>query len=161
MTGTHLDLRRFDAAPEAERAEMLAHLRACGACRSRWLRDDPARIFALLAEVPVPPSVLSAVSRGVASAIDRPRVRAEAVAPIRFPGVAAWAASLLLCLATGWLVVGAPSRPVRIAQAPAARAAVETHADVELLSSPGEGRVVDLTVGDTQVVMIFDSRLEL
>jgi len=39
--------------------------------------------------------------------------------------------------------------------------AAPAHADVELLSSPGEGRVVDLTVGDTQVVMIFDPRLEL
>lgn len=142
--------------PTASREEILRHVRACGACRAKWLDGDPTRIFSLLASAPVPPSVLQGVSRQVAASIDRPVRKSGAVAPIAFPGLAAAAAALILAVATGWLVL-APSSPSR----PVARQAAPAHADVEVLSSPGEGRVVDLTVGDTQVVMIFDPRLEL
>jgi hypothetical protein len=140
----------------SEHDETLAHLRVCGACRAKWLREDPTRVFALLASAPVPEPVLRSVSRQVSAAIDRPVRRSEPVAPIAFPGVAAAAAALILALATGWLAL-APSNLSR----PVAGQAAPPHADVELISSPGEGRVVDLTVGDTQVVMIFDPRLEL
>jgi len=139
-----------------EHQQTPAHLRACAACRAAWLREEPTRIFSLLSEAPVPQGILEGVSRQVAASIERPVRKSGAVAPIAFPGLAAAAAALVLALATGWLVLApsSTSRPVAAQAAPA-------HADVELLSSPGEGRVVDLTVGDTQVVMIFDPRLEL
>jgi len=50
-----------------------------------------------------------------------------------------------------------PSELARIADGERALPA----AGVELLSSPGAARVVDLTVGETQVVMIFDEGLDL
>ncbi len=31
----------------------------------------------------------------------------------------------------------------------------------EILSSPGEAQVLDLSVGETQIVMIFDEELEI
>lgn len=153
MSALHPELARLETASGAEREELLGHLRGCESCRVAWLRDDPARIFALLAAAPVPRSILDGVSRQVASAIDRPIRKSGPVAPIAFPGVAAAAAAVILSLATGWLVMAPAKLSHPVALAP--------HADVELLSSPGEGRVVDLTVGDTQVVMIFDARLEL
>ena len=41
------------------------------------------------------------------------------------------------------------------------QASAEGGAGLELLSSRGTEQVIDLTVGDTQIVMIFDEGLEL
>ena len=51
---------------------------------------------------------------------------------------------------------------VEILQRAGLRAEVSLAQGVELVASPGdEARVVDLTIGETRVVMIFDEALDL
>jgi hypothetical protein len=161
VSAGHPDLSRWDASAGAEREALLSHLRECGACRSAWIAREPSRVFALLAAAPVPAAVLDGVSRSVRQAIGHPASYPRAVPRLALPGGAACAAALLLSLAAGWLLsMPGGGRPV-LAEAPALSQPRGPHADVELLSSPGDARLVDLTVGDTQVVMIFDEGLEL
>jgi hypothetical protein len=160
MTGLHPDLSRWESASGPEREALLAHLGECDPCQKTWTRDDPARIFALLRTAPIPPSVLDAVSRGVATAVVRSGAPRAAVGRT-LPRVAAVAAALILSLTSGWLLL-APERPLEtVATSRVEPLLAEPRAGVELLSSPGTARVVDLTVGDTQVVMIFDEGLDL
>jgi hypothetical protein len=140
----------------ASRDMRLAHARDCAACRARLLAEDPTAIFAFLKDVEIPEALLRSVSAGVAAELDRaPRV------PWLRPA-AAWAAAAALAL--GLLVPAALHRgglAPTIPSAPAAVSAASPRAGIEAIRTPGPAQVLDLTVGDTQVVMIFDAELSL
>jgi len=142
-------------APDA-RMELLRHVAECSACRGIYVASDPARLFGLLAARPLPAARLDEVSAGVAAAIDS-GARSGGSRAAR--AATAIAASLVLAALTLFLT---EDRPRGRAVAPfAGFAGVTPAASLTLLDSPGEARVMDLTMGDTQVVMIFDRELDL
>lgn len=149
----------WDAAAPDERDRWLAHIDSCDACRQRWLAEDPSRLFLALRDDAVPQSVLEAVSAGVSAAIrDEAPGRRRTARRVR---LVAAAAGIVLALAVAWWSGFGPAStdPTPVAfQGPDG---VPDRAGVQLLTSPGAAQVVDLTVGDTQVVMIFDDQLEL
>jgi hypothetical protein len=128
----------------------LEHVRSCAACRRGFVGDDPSKLFALLALRPIPGKTLERVSSGVTAALDG----AE-----RGPGegrrmVAGLAAAIVLAALLGGALRG-PLSPGSEGETAGERS------HVAVLSPAGAAPVVDLTVGDTQVVMIFDERLEI
>ncbi len=156
---------RFDSLDAPARLELLRHVRGCTDCRRRLIADDPSRVFALLAVEPLPDEALDRVSRGVSRSLDaleRPGRR-------QWYAVASIAASLLLAGYLGLQLWG-PGKARQLA--PAELAEIERILDeheqkhtplrsIVLLSTPGTARVVDLSLGDTRVVMIFDADLEI
>jgi hypothetical protein len=167
MSG-HPDLRPLlqDDAP-GDRHEALEHIRGCTRCRAEVARDDPSRLFALLALEPVPEALLQRLSRNVDDAVDREL--ADRL-PLRRWGIASLAASILLAgffstyLWTRGRPTGAPPLGGGVdlvehvdagPEGPLAPPAV-----IEV-SSPGTAQVLDLSVGDTQLVMIFDKALDI
>lgn len=120
--------------------------------------DDPTAIFARLRDVEIPPELLASVSQGVSAALDREVPRPTWIRP-----AVAWAAAAALAIAV--LVPAAlrphPQAPPVVAVAAPAAAPVTPRAGIESLRTPGSAQVLDLTVGDTQVVMIFDAELKL
>jgi hypothetical protein len=154
----HFDPASFEAACGAEREALVAHAAGCEACRAQLAAADPALLFALLRARPIPAPVLDEVSSRVARSL--PVERPSWIEALRLRGAsrgAAAAAVLALALAGGTFVVQNAGKPLPV---PAAVAAAPP-AGFSVLQSPGAARVVDLTVGDTQVVMIFDSELKL
>jgi len=151
----------FEESRGPERAAVLEHVLGCGSCRAAWLAADPSRLFAFLALQPVPPHALESVSAEVSSAV-RETIPKNGWAGARVFRPLAWAAAVLVAVLLGSLLFRPASGPppsdlVRNVRHRTAFPA----AGVELLSSPGAARVVDLTVGETQVVMIFDERIGL
>jgi hypothetical protein len=150
-----------DDAPEAEREASLRHLSGCAGCRARLAATDPSRLFALLALEPVPAALLARLSDDVASSIAAV-VPAGANRGFR-RGWGAVAASLLLAGVFStylWNRDGGTADPEALpSQALAQDQGRES--EFELLSSPGTAQVVDLSVGGTRFVMIFDEDLDL
>ncbi len=150
-----------DARGRTERAAWLEHLDACDACAEAWDAEDPSRMFRALRDEPLPVAILDAVSDGVARAIDADRIAA------RHRRTRAWlatAAAVVLGVGLGWTAFRSPERGVARPDAVANAAGADAsgaHADVRLTSSAEGVQVVDLTVGDRQVVMIFDERMQL
>jgi len=79
-------------------------------------------------------------------------VLAESVA---WPRRAAAAAIFLLTLLSGYLTLH--ERP----EAKPAASLVSKRADVEVESGRGVSQVIDLTVGETQIVMVYNGDLKL
>ena len=119
--------------------------------------DDPTLVFARLREIEIPPDLLEAVSRNVNAVLDREAPRGRWIRP-----AAAWAAAAALAIA---VLVPAALRPVplptHVAVVPAPATPELPRAGITSLRTPGPAQVLDLTVGDTQVVMIFDAELSL
>ena len=150
--------------PAAERHEILTHLRGCANCRARLASRDPSLLFSVLALEPVPTDVLDRVSRRAEAAISREERRA---ATRRTYAWGSLAASILVAGLLGayfWTHRGLdappPDRPaiVDVIPVPAADAAMPAGM-IELLDSPGSADVVEMTVGDVEVVMIFDEAM--
>jgi hypothetical protein len=149
-----------------EREQMLQHLSRCGACRNRLAELEPSALFALLSLRQPPAAALDALSRRVSAAIEIETVDRRPVAHPRFAAVASLAASVLLAISLGVYFDRGP-----VNEPDPFRADLESYLErldrdsplpgVELISSPGEAQVVDLEVGDTQVVMIFDKAIVL
>lgn len=147
---SHPDLKRLaeGALDREARETALRHLVGCADCRSRWLADDPTRAFALLGRAPMPETVLDGVVDGV---------RRE-TAPRRWAAVGAWAAALVIVATLVGL--GLPQQePVIVAEVLELDA--RPRGTLALLESPGRAEVVDLAVGENQVVMIFDQEFDL
>jgi hypothetical protein len=159
----HPDLRRLDDLPESERKTALAHLGVCSACRRAAVAEDPTRVFSILAARQVPEEVLERVSRGVAAVLrGDPGAPSLAFRPRRARIVSAWAAAaalaaaLLLPLASrSPLPEGRDNGTASLARAPMPRP--------EPSGAPrtGEPEMVNLAVGDTEIMMIFDPRIDL
>jgi hypothetical protein len=169
----HLEQRQlsaFDQLDAATRRPLLEHARGCSACRKRLLAADPARLFALLGLDPIPEHALARLSARVDAVLDeqpgpaRRRVRRRAIA------FGSMAASLLLAGIFGGYLLDRDLRDPAVAAAPLALPEVAWMeplgqappvAGMQLVSSPGEAQVVDLNIGETQVLMIFDEALDL
>ena len=117
--------------------------------------DDPTAIFARLRDIEIPADLLEAVSSDVTAALDREVPRRHWIRP-----AAAWAAAAALAAA---LLVPAALQPRPVAPLAKAvpQAAEPARAGISSLRTPGPAQVLDLTVGGTQVVMIFDAELKL
>lgn len=140
---------RLDA---RERAELLRHVAQCAICRERVAREQPARLFALLALVPPAAESLERLSLGVeravaGSAAPRPRV-------LRVVAAALAASVVLAAGLTALLWRSVPEPPLASATPAQGRATIE-------VSSPVSAQLIDLSVGDTQLIMIFDETLDL
>jgi hypothetical protein len=150
----HVSLRDFDEAGGADRARALEHVAACRACRAAIAASDPSRVFALLALRPIPAAILERATREVLEGAGRHRGgfsgRWTAARGAKRAAAAAVVALALLTGAATWI-----DRP----QAPPPYAA--TRANVEVLPATGVSQVVDLTVGDVQVVMVYNGDLQL
>jgi hypothetical protein len=142
-----------EATPEPVRRAALVHVAECARCRAQLLDEDPTHLFALLALTEIEPRVLAAVSLGAAAQID-----AEAT-PSRKGWIAGagWAAAAVLAIGTVRLLA------VPFAPEPTLARVDEKQprAEVEVLAPAGAKQIVDLTVGESQVVMIFDERMKL
>jgi len=152
----HVDPVRLSASSGAERRALLAHLRVCAACRSRAAGHDPTLLFGLLALDPLPPILLDDVSRSVARRVgsDRPAFGAIAESA-SWPRRVAAAAVLALALLSGFATLRERSA------SPVPSALSSRRADVEVHSDRGVSQVIDLTVGETQIVMVYNGELKL
>jgi hypothetical protein len=136
---------------------MLTHVRACGPCRSRAALNDPSLLFGLLALAPLPVSVLDDVSREVARRAGNDRQTGGAIYDqATWPRRTAAAGVLVLTLLSGYATLR-----LRPTTAPAPVALSSQRADVEVESGRGVSQVIDLTVGDTQIVMVYNGELKL
>jgi len=134
---------------------MLEHLRTCAACQRSIAAHDPSALFGLLALAPLPPSLLEGLSTTVArrAGSDRPAYGAL-VGPAVWPRRAAAAAIFVLTILSGYATL--TRRPVATPPPLFSR-----RADVEVDSGQGVSQVIDLTVGETQIVMVYNGDLNL
>jgi hypothetical protein len=151
----HLDPSAFVDASGDLRRVMLAHLQECATCREAVIDHDPSALFGLLAAAPIPTAVLEAVSSDVAQRAGTGRfsfgdVMTAAPSGGRFVAAAA-AAGLALA---SFLATRVPVPDL----APALHA---NRADVDVHADRAVSKVVDFTVGETQVVMVYNGDLNL
>ena len=157
------EIAAFDTLANDQRATALDHVRECAVCRAEWLAEDGSRVFALLARAPLPEERLERLSERVDAALDQlePRVPARRVV-FR---VASIAASLLLAAALGAVLWNheLPAEPVAVLDETDVLPLFEEDvAGIRLVASPGdEAQVLDLSIGGTQILMIFDESIEL
>lgn len=135
---------------------MQEHLLACPPCRRAVVHHDPSALFGLLALEPLPPILLQELSRTIArrAGSERPSFGAFAAAAT-WPRRAAAAAMFALTLLCGYATLhdrsAGPAPPVLSSR----------RADVEVDSGRGVSQVIDLTVGETQIVMVYNGELQL
>ncbi len=151
----HIDLALLDAALGDSRRAMLEHAASCSRCRRALAERDPSSIFALLSLKPIPGDAQEAVSKAVAHRAGHDRaLPAEALSSSGPARRVVAAAVVVLALASGIAtVVLRPSGP------PAGLAAAR--ADVDVRPAASVSQVVDFTVGETQVVMVYNGDLRL
>lgn len=157
MSG-HPDLRA--ARTEPLRRECLRHLAGCAECRASVAGDDPAALFALLALREPAEGALEEVSRSVEAGVAAGRRSAlEAWRERGLPRfvVAAVAASAAFAFLLAGLLGPVPPGP----SAPEFASVDVRRAAVRVTETEGPAQVVDLTVGSTQVVMIFAAEIDL
>ena len=149
-------LLELDGLDTCDRNAVLEHVANCAVCREVVAAEDPSRLFALLARHPIPGDLLDDVSTAVMAGIDSETQAAPAPSRSRrLWAVGAWAAGILLAAAL--------SLVPRVEEVEPPQGPVDSvpRATVMVLESPGQAQVVDLALGETQVVMIFDQELEL
>jgi hypothetical protein len=152
----HVDPIVWAASSGRERSAMLAHLRACSSCQRSVAAHDPSALFGLLALAPLPPALLDDLSAAVARQAGNDRPSYVVLAdPAVWPRRAAAAAVLVLTLLSGYATLFERSEvtpPLSLSS---------RRADVEVESSRGVSQVIDLTVGETQIVMVYNGDLNL
>jgi anti-sigma factor RsiW len=162
MKYRHLDrdvLARFDNLSAQERQEVLAHTQGCADCRRRLAEADRSYLFAALGAEAIPSAALDRLSARINDEIDRLE---EVSRPGRWPAWWSIAASLLLGAIIGGFLLVQPDAPaVRRSRLSDLPGPDEPISAIEVLSSPSEAQVFDLTVGDTEIVMIFDEELDI
>jgi len=160
------EISAFDTLADERRRAALEHFAECAACRAGWLAEDGARVFSLLARAPIPQRRLEQLSERIDTALDGLRPRRPARR--RLFGAASIAASLLLAAVLGavlWdheLPVGDVSAVAEIDALGLPAQAEEELAGIQFVDTDGkDAQVLDLSIGGTQVLMIFDDSIEL
>jgi hypothetical protein len=135
---------------------MLLHLCACASCQRSVADHDPSLLFGLLALAPLPPSLLHDLSSTIArrAGSDRPPYGTLAEHAV-WPRRAAAAAIVILTLLSGYATLH--ERP----EAVPPLSLSSRRADVAVESGRGVSQVIDLTVGETQIVMVYNGELNL
>lgn len=152
----HVDPAVLASASGTARRAMLEHVAQCASCRSRAVEHDPSVLFGLLALAPVPEATLRDLSVEVARLAGRDRSPYGALAAVAaWPKSAAAAAALVLALLCGYAMLR--EHPA----APEAISTIRPRADVDVTSGQGVSQVIDLTVGETQLVMVYNGDLKL
>ena len=159
-------LDRYEALSAAQRGDLLRHAERCATCRRRLAEADPTRLFALLSRLPVSEGALNRLTIGLDRELDRDDPKRPGS---RWLGaVASIAASLALAAVLGSFALRlAADLPVASVPAPAmggvvlAREGEPAPGGLQLIFSPGEAQVMELSIGETQVVMIFDEALDI
>jgi hypothetical protein len=141
--------------PEPARTESLRHVSTCAACRARLAAEDPSRLFSLLALGAPPPAVLERLSRGVGEAVAAP-----AESDRRRRVAAVLAASLAAAALLGGVLWRQSPGGTEVARSAASPPGPAIPATVEADASAA-AHVIDLSIGDTQLIMIFDEGLDL
>lgn len=158
----HVDPERLDGASGDARRTMLEHVRGCASCRRTLALHDPTLLFGLLALQPVPQETLDEVSARVARRVGTdPGSRDVLVEYAFWPRRVAAAALFALVLLSGYVTLHdrqVEGPPVAVTAPPAA---ISPRADVEVQAASGLSQVVDLTVGETQIVMVYNGDLHL
>ena len=135
---------------------MLDHVRECAACRRALAEYDPSTLFSLLALTPVPEALLNDLSIEIARRTGSDRSPFGVIAgSLSWPRRAAAAAVLVLTLLSGYATLHEPPGAVPPISLSSRRA------DVEVESGRGVSQVIDLTVGETQIVMVYNGDLNL
>ena len=152
----HIDPVQWAASSGPKRSAMASHLRACGACQRAIAACDPSALFGLLALAPLPESLLDDLSAAVArrAGSDRPSYGAL-VAAGAWPRRAAAAAIFVLTILSGYATL------FRRPESAPSPSLFSKRADVEVESGRGVSQVIDLTVGETQIVMVYNGDLNL
>jgi len=152
----HADPLRLASSSGHERRAMLEHVRNCAYCRRSFAEHDPSSLFSLLALTPMPESLLDDLSSEIArrTGTDRPGFGVIAGAAA-WPRRAAAAAALAMTLLSGYATLYEPPSAVPPIAVSSRRA------DVEVESGRGVSQVIDLTVGETQIVMVYNGDLKL
>jgi len=160
----HLDPQSLGSATGELRRVMLDHLRDCPICRAAVAAEDPVALFALLAEKRVPQRILDEVSAHVTrrAGLDRGSIGAilSSIPSTRLRLAAAVVAGIALVGVATTLRENPTISPVASAT-PAPRTAIAKRADVNVHPDRAVSQVVDFTVGDTQVVMVYNGDLKL
>ena len=152
----HVDPLQLASASGALRRAMFAHLKDCAPCRNRAAAHDPAILFGLLAFTPMPAPLLDDLAGEVARQAGRDRSPLSALAlAVTWPRRVAAAAVIALTLLSGYATLRE-----KIA-APPELARSHPRADVEVNEGAGVSQVIDLTVGETQIVMVYNGDLKL
>jgi hypothetical protein len=150
----HIDealVARFDALEGRARDDVLRHASACARCRELLIADDPSRLFAMLALERPSGEALKTLSEKVMLQVGEPR---------KLRSFAAVAASLLLAGIFGIYMMGNRVSGPTAALEPMPELPVISDG-IELISSPGDAQVMEFTVGQTQIVMIFDEAMDI
>lgn len=153
----HVDPLRLASSSGRERRAMLEHVRECAPCRHALAEHDPSTLFSLLALTTVPEPLLDDLSAEVArrTGSDRASFGVIAGSAAFWPRRAAAAAVVVLALLCGYATL----RPV---EETSPRISMSSQrADVEVESGRGVSQVIDLTVGETQIVMVYNGDLKL
>ena len=148
-------LREIDGLDAQRRDEVLEHVASCSRCRDVFVGEDPTRLFALLGRSPVPEKILDEVTANVMAGIAGGDVSSIGLTQGRGRGWIALAAAAVLAVALVLIPFG------KTPDDEAAGVAAAPRATVTLIDSPGEAQLVDLAVGETQIVMIFDREMDL
>jgi hypothetical protein len=150
----HLDqelVARFDTLDGEARGDALRHAAECPRCREALAASDPSRLFALLALDPLDGAALDSLSDNVMRQVEgRHMLRS----------LASVAASLLLAGIFGVYMMGNRGAGPTAALEPSPATPVASEG-IELISSPGDAQVMEFTVGETQIVMIFDEAMDI
>ncbi|NIM01148.1 MAG: hypothetical protein GTO30_01205 [Acidobacteria bacterium] len=152
----------FDALARDRREAVLAHVADCASCRAAWLAEDGSRLFSLLSHAPIPEPKLRELSARVGAAVDR--LTPQATRRLRFR-IASIAASLLLAAVLGgvlWNHEWPTGRVATMDEIEALPLLDEEVAGMQVIETSGENaQVLNLNVGGTEIVMIFDESIDL
>ncbi len=161
------DLNRLtdDRFSRRERLDLLDHVRGCRRCSAELASTDPVGLFSLLALETPPVDELERLSE---------RIDAEvSAAPRPARSATRWMSMAASVLLAGIFVTYLWTRPAVIPETANLRpsvldsldlqgiAAVDAAGSVEWVTSPGTAQVMDLSVGEMQVVMIFDEAMDI
>jgi hypothetical protein len=145
---------------DGSREERLRHAAESAECREAMFGRRPERLFSLLALETAPEDELDSLSAAVMRRIEgqgagrRRRLWLRRLLPVAASIVLAGFFSIYTTLQE------IESPPGITMLEPFLEAKVPSDG-IELISSPGEAQVMEFTVGETQIVMIFDEAMDI